>query len=205
MTNPNYIHTSIEWAKNRLDEMNASVTYFEGRVLDLQSEVGSQSDAAVIKMRSNRDAFKKWANENQEVAEEIQAGLKEKLEAEWADFEDNITAYFDAAADIYGKDEAYIKMRIDAQKQAWDETVDRVKTQAKTFQAKSKIKVDAAIAGLEEASQISVARLDDLNKAGRTSWAALRDALMESRNAVDKAMGETHSALKDEFKATEQA
>ena len=196
MTNQSHLHSYIERAKNRLDEINASVTHFEARAQDVQSEARAKADAAIAKMKSNRDAYQAWVAENQEIGELVTAEAREDLEAEWGKFEDNVMAYFDAAAGMYEKDKAYFQVRIEAQKDAWSKTMDRVKEAAKTFQTNRKAEADAAVATLQKNADVANAKLKELNKAGNISWAAVRDALSASRAAFDKAMSETQSAFK---------
>tara|TARA_R110001592_G_scaffold12718_1_gene60099 strand:- start:326 stop:925 length:600 start_codon:yes stop_codon:yes gene_type:complete len=196
MTTQSHIHSFIERAKNRLDEIDASVAHFEARAQDVQAEARAKADEAITKMKANRDAYQAWVAENQEIGELVTAEAREDLEAEWAAFEDNVMAYFDAAAGMYEQDRAYFQVRIEALKDAWEKTMERVKKTAKTLQASSKAEVDAAVAKLEKNEDIAIAKLKDLNKAGNASWAAVRDALSASRAAFDKALEETQSAFK---------
>lgn len=196
MTEQSHIHKSVEWAKNRLDEIDSSVAHFETRAQELQSEARAKADAAIARMKTSRDAYRAWVKENDEIALLIEAGEKKKLEAAWAEFEDNVMAYFDAAAGMYESDKAYFQLRIEAQKEAWHKTIDRVRATAKTFQANRKTEIDAAVATLEKNADVANAKLKELNKAGNASWAAVRDALSASRSAFDKALGETQSAFK---------
>ena len=196
MTNQSHLHSYIERAKNGLDEIDASVAHFEARAQDVQADARAKADAAIAKMKSNRDAYQAWVAENQEIGELVTAEARKDLEAEWAKFEDNVMAYFDAAAGMYEKDKAYFQVRIEALKDAWENTTERVKKTAMTFQASSKAEVDAAVAKLEKNAEIANAKLKDLNKAGTASWAAVRDALSASRAAFDKALDETQSAFK---------
>lgn len=196
MTNQSHLHSYIERAKNGLDEIDASVAHFEARAQDVQADASAKADAAIAKMKSNRDAYQAWVAENQEIGELVTAEARKDLEAEWAKFEDNVMAYFDAAAGMYEKDKAYFQVRIEALKDAWENTTERVKKTAMTFQASSKAEVDAAVAKLEKNAEIANAKLKDLNKAGTASWAAVRDALSASRAAFDKALDETQSAFK---------
>ncbi|WP_417592137.1 hypothetical protein [Parasphingorhabdus sp.] len=205
MTDQSPIHPYIEQAKNRLDEIDASIAHFEARAQELKTDARAKADAAIAKMKSNRDAYRAWVKENQEIGEAITAGAREKLKAEWTRFEDNVMAYFDAAAGMYEQDKAYFQVRIEAQKEAWQKTMDRVKAAAKAFQAKRKAEIDAAVATLEKNAENANAKLKDLNKAGSISWTAVRDALSASRAAFDKAMDETQSAFKEAMKTTEDA
>jgi hypothetical protein len=196
MTEQSHIHKSVEWAKNRLYEIDSSVAHFEARAQELQSEARAKADAAVARMKTNRDAFRAWVKENEKIELLIEAGEKKKLEAAWSEFEDNIMAYFDAAAGMYESDKAYFQLRIEAQKEAWQKTIERVRAAAKTFQANRKTDLDAAVASLEKNADVANAKLKELNKAGNASWAAVRDALSASRAAFDKALSDTQSAFK---------
>jgi len=196
MTNQSHLHSYIERAKNRLDEIDASVAHFEARAQDVQADARAKADAAIAKMKANRDAYQAWVAENQEIGELVTAEARKDMEAEWARFEDNVMAYFDAAAGMYEQDKAYFQVRIEALKDAWAKTMERVKKTAKTLQASSKAEVDTAVARLEKNADIANAKLKDLNKAGTTSWTAVRDALSASRAAFDKALEESQSAFK---------
>lgn len=196
MTDQSHLHNYIERAKNRLDEIDASVAHFEARAQDVQSEARDKAHAALARMKSNRDAYQAWIAENQEIGERITAQARKDLEVEWAAFEDNIMAYFDAAAGMYEQDKAYFHVRIEALKDAWEKTMDRVRAATKSFQANSQAEVDAAIEKLEKNADVANAKLKELNKAGNASWAAVRDALSTSRSAFDKALDEAQAAFK---------
>ncbi|VWX60747.1 hypothetical protein [Sphingorhabdus sp. 109] len=196
MTDQSHLHSYIERAKNRLDEIDASVAHFEARAQEVQSEARTKADAAIARMKANREAYRAWVAENQEIGDRITAEARKEMEAEWAAFEDNIMAYFDAAAGMYEQDKAYFQVRIAALKDAWEKTVKRGRAAARTLQVSSREEADTAVAKLEESADRANEKLKELNKAGSASWAAVREALTTSRTAFDKALDEAQKAFK---------
>lgn len=201
MENQSNIHPFTEWAKCRLDEMDAALAVLETKVHGVEANARAKADAAIADMKKRRDAFKADAKETLETNAKEWRENRAKLEAEWAGFEDDVEAYWDSVGETAGGYEEVFKARVKAQKKAWNDTVAHVETAAKTFEAKQKTEVDEALEKAKHIAQTAGAKLDDFNNAGKTSWSALHAALTESRTAFDVANSKALAAFKDAAKA----
>ena len=79
MTEESKVHPYIEWAKNRLDEMDATLSTFENKAGDLGDDVSAKAKAALSDMEAQRDAFKEYLDKNMQSAESVWEEQSEKL------------------------------------------------------------------------------------------------------------------------------
>ena len=52
------IHFYINWAKDRLDEMDATLTSLEGKVGEVQADARVKADQTLADLRKKRDDFR---------------------------------------------------------------------------------------------------------------------------------------------------
>lgn len=64
MTSRSGIHVYTEWAKSRLDEMDAAVSSMEAGIKDLQAQARTNAESALADMKTKRDAFSAQIDES---------------------------------------------------------------------------------------------------------------------------------------------
>lgn len=200
MTEIKMTHPSVEWARSRLDEMDASLTVFERKVQAVESGTREKAQSAIADMKKRRDNFNAAIEKSRDSSEKAWEAMNAKLEAEWKAFEDDVETFWASAghkADMY--EEAFWA-RAKAQKKAWHDTVTRMKTSAAKFQVNRKADFDTAVSGAESVAHDAGAKLDDVHDAGKTSWVAFRSALTLSRSAFDEANIKAQSAFNKAMK-----
>jgi len=195
MTTTSNIHPFAEWAKSRLDEMDAALAVFETKVDDAEAGTREKADTAIENMKKHRDAFKARIQTERDSDVNAWGEANAQLETEWHGFERNVETYWESAGDKAGAYAAAFKAQADAQQKAWNDTATRIKAATVTFQADSKADVAKAVAKAEHIAQDAGAKLENLNKAGKTSWGAMQSALTESREAFDAANSKAQTAL----------
>jgi signal transduction histidine kinase len=82
--------------------------------------------------------------------------------------------------------------RAQAQAQAWQNAVNSYMQRAAELHARNKAQAEAHVAEFKAVARKAQAdlkaKVDDLSKAGQASWAAMSQALDDSRNAFSKAI-----------------
>ena len=85
-----------------------------------------------------------------------------------------------------------VQARAQAQAQAWQNVVNSYMQRAAELHARNKAQAEAHVAEFKADAQKAQAdlkaKVDDLSKAGQASWAAMSQALDNSRNAFSKAI-----------------
>jgi hypothetical protein len=176
----------VEWAKARLDEMAASAKVLESRLDSLDVNVRAQAEQAIAHV-------KQWIAEGQAQIKNVQAEgaasiaeAKAQIEATWSKFQSESGKWVELAKD----QRATFQAR--AQVQAWQNVVNSYMQRAAELHARNKAQAEAHVAEFKADAQKAQAdlkaKVDDLSKAGQASWAAMSQALDDSRNAFSKAI-----------------
>ncbi|MCF8466398.1 MAG: hypothetical protein K9G33_03265 [Sneathiella sp.] len=200
MTKVSKVHPYIEWAKSRLDEMDATLSAFQGKVEDLGGDARVKAKEALSDMQVQRDAFKSFFDKNLQSAESVWEAQSAKLKKEWKAFEDEVETYVKSTKNNAEQYEAAFKARADAQVKAWQEMMNNAFTVAAKFPEERKADFDDAVAKMKSEAEVAESRLAAMKKAGQESWSALDAALSESRKAFDKATEDMQKAFKRAMK-----
>jgi hypothetical protein len=196
MSSQSTIHPFLDWTKERLDEIDATLASFENKAAKLQAGSRVTAEKAIADMRAARDGFQKSIKEHGAASEAAIASSKKALEAQWAAFEAAVPSYLEATGQQAKEVEAAFRARAEAQRKAWDEVIDKLHRSAKSFAENRRDEFEAAVKHMKVEAESAKARLDKLDKAGTESWAAMKSALSESRTALDKAQQAVHESLK---------
>lgn len=196
MSSQSIIHSYLDWAKERLDEIDATLSSFQHDAAKLQVDVSVKAEKAMADMRAARDDFRRSVNEHANATKSTIASSKKKLEAQWTAFEGGVLAYLDATGRQAKEQEAAFRARADAQRKAWQESIDKLHKSAVSFAADRRNEIETAVTHMKAEADAAKARLDKLNKAGGKSWVAMKTALTETRNALDKANQTVHELIK---------
>jgi hypothetical protein len=178
----------VEWAKARLDEMAASAKVLESRLDSLDANVRAQAEQAIAHL-------KQWIAEGQGDIKDVQAKgaaaiaeAKAQLEKTWSKFQSESSRW----ADLIRGQQATFQARAQAQAEAWQKVVDSYMQRAAELHGRNQKQAEAHVQQLMSDAQKAQADLkakaDSLSKAGQASWAAMSQALDDSRNAFSKAI-----------------
>jgi ElaB/YqjD/DUF883 family membrane-anchored ribosome-binding protein len=195
-TIPSSVHMYLDWAKARLDEVDATVASLGKTAGKVQGEARAKADRALAHIRARGDSFRKAIAKQGEGGEAAVAKAKALLETDWKAFEASVQDYVDAAGQQAEQQKAAFKARADAQVKAWRQATDKLNTAAAGFTAARRADIDAAVKRTTAETSAAQAKLDKLGKAGTESWSAMRTALGETRAAFDRA----NQAMYDAFK-----
>ena len=192
MSEQNPMHTNVdvfvEWAKACLDEMAASAKVLDSRLDSLDVNVRAQAEQAIAHV-------KQWIAEGQADIKDVQAKgagsiaeARAQMDATWSKFQSESSRW----AELIKDQQATFQARAQAQAEAWQNVVNSYMQRATELHARNQKQAEAHVQQLTAQAQKAQADLkakaDNLGKAGQASWAAMSQALDESRNAFSKAI-----------------
>lgn len=191
------VHAYLNWTKERIDEMDATLAALEARASQAKVESKAKADQLIADMKNRRDAFQAQAKVQAQAGEAaLQAG-KAQLESQWRDFEAQIKTYFGEAGKQIEQQQAAFRNVAAAQAKAWRAATDAFQGEAAKIASARRADLDAAVKQMKADAAEAEARFNKLKQAGSESWAALSSALAESRKAFDRANWKAGDALKD--------
>ncbi len=94
MASQSKMHPYVDWAKERLDEIDATLASFESSVAKMQTEARARAEKALTDIRGTRDAFRKSLAEHAQASETAFDQLKASLETRWTAFEADVQTFF---------------------------------------------------------------------------------------------------------------
>ncbi|MCE3256428.1 MAG: hypothetical protein K0Q64_511 [Nitrobacter vulgaris] len=190
------IHFYVNWAKERLDEMDATLTSFENKVAEVQADARDRADKVLSAMREKRDDFRNIVKKQAEANEAGWITAQAQLESEWNSFETEAKKYVESFVKQVEEQQATFKLQAAAQLNAWREAADRLGSAANDFAAERRNEIDAALKRMNADAVAAEAKLLKLSEAGTQSWSVLTAALSETRATFDRA----NQALREQFK-----
>jgi len=190
------IHFYVNWAKERLDEMDATLTSLEGKIGGVQADVSDKANKVLADLRKKRDDFQDTVKKHTEANEATWISAKTKLESEWSLFEAEVAKYVESFGKQVEQQQATFKLQAAAQLNAWREAANKLGSDAKEFAAERRDEIDAAVKRMNADAAAAEEKLQKLNQAGTQSWSALMAALAETRAAFDRANQAAREALK---------
>jgi hypothetical protein len=194
------VEVFVEWAKARLDEMAASAKVLESRLGSLDVNVRAQAEQAIAHVQQ-------MIVEGQADIKTVQAKgaasiavAKARLEEMWSKFQSESSKW----AELTKDQQATFQARAQAQAQAWQNVVNSYMQRAAELHARNQKQAEAHVAQLTAQAQKAQADLkakaDSLGKAGQASWAAMSQALDESRDAFSRAVEAAAKSFDDAAK-----
>jgi hypothetical protein len=196
MAHHSSLHFYLARAKERIDEMDATLADLQRHVEKLQSDGGAEARHLIAQLRSERDDFQSAVRHRLETGEETVFAAAHMLETKWNRFE----AKVDELIHYFGKQvedgSTVFRARAEAQSKAWKTSIAKLQAAAKSCTGERRSRVDSALIQLKDDARLANERLRKLGKAGSESWAALKKALAETRSAFEHADEVAREAFK---------
>ena len=196
MSGESEMHFYVNWAKVRLDEMDAALASLEAKVPQIKADYKVKAEQAIADLKKRRDEFESLAKKEANAGEATWQRVKTQLEAQWNSFENLLKAYLDTAGQQIEQQRATFTTIAAAQAKAWREAADTFHREAGKIAAAKRADLDAAIKQMKADAGQAEARFNKLKQVGSETWAALSAALAKSRNAFDRANQKAGDALK---------
>jgi hypothetical protein len=191
------MHAYLNWTKQRIDEMDATLASLEARASQLRADSQAKANELIADMKKQRDEFQARAKVQTEAGEAAMEAGRVQLETQWRSFETQVKAYFDTVGKQIEQQQATFWDVAAAQAKAWQAAADVFHSEAGKLVAARRADVDAAVKQMKADAAEAEARFNKLKQVGSESWTALSAALDESRKAFDRANQKAGDALKD--------
>jgi hypothetical protein len=196
MTEQSSVHSYVNWAKERLDEMDAILASIEAKAGQVQADSKVKAEQFIAGLKKLRNEFQATVKKQADAGEAAWKRAKAELESQWHAFEAEVKTYFDTLGKQVEQQQATFRDVAAAQVKAWREAADKLHAEAGKMAATGRADVDAAVKQMKADASEAEARLQKLKQAGKESWSALSAALADSRKAFDRANQEAWDALK---------
>lgn len=197
---PSSVRVSIDWAKERLDEMDATLASLEKKLGDLKAATRGKAEIAIAEMREQREALKTIIEAKKQAGEAEWQEAKATIGSKWTAFEAAVQKWVAATGELVAVHNEMFVARAEAQLKAWHDKIEQLETSAKGFASSRKIEIDSAVATMRADAEVTKAKLEAVKRSGKESWTALSKALDESRTAFDRANQTASEAFKRAMK-----
>jgi hypothetical protein len=189
-------HFFLNWAKERIDEMDAALASLESKASQQKAEAKAKADQLIADLKKRRNEFQAEAKAQAEASEATWQDAKTRLESQWNGFEAQIKTYFETVGKQIEQQQTTFQDIAAAQVKAWREAADKFNDAATKLATEKRANIDAAVKQMKAEAAEAEARLQKLKQAGSESWAALSGALTETRAAFDSADDAARKAFK---------
>jgi hypothetical protein len=196
MAEESSMHFYLNWAKERIDEMDATLASLETKAGQVQADSKVKADQLIAELKKQRDQFQADVKKQAEAGEAAWERAKPQLESQWNGFEKQVKSYIDTVGKRIEQQKLTFGDVAAAQAKAWREAADKINDAAAKVAAARRADIDAAVKQMKRDASEAEARLQELKQAGSESWTALSAALAESRKAFDRANQTAWDALK---------
>ena len=190
------IHGSIDQAKERLDEMDATLAMLEKKLADFKSENRAAAERAIADMREHRQALKQIVDTKRQASEAEWQQTQATVGAQWTAFEEAVQRWADATRQDIADQNKLFLARADVQLKSWKDVIDQLDASAKVSASDRKREIESVMATIRADLEAVKARLQAVKRSGKETRIALAKALDESRAAFDRASQAAAEALK---------
>lgn len=198
MGGKSYPHETIAWAKQRLDELDAIIFEVEKASKDLSGSVRAEADDARARLEASRTSLRKSYDALRAKAEDLKRtaeDLQNDLDTEWVEVETSFQSFLGALADQADTVRNVVAARVEAQRQAWDNSLKELRDQAAETVDKAREELDAAIKRLSDEADRFQARIGEVKDAGDASWEAVKSGLAEAKAVHDRTIDKIKGAF----------
>jgi len=196
MSDQSSMHLYLNWAKERIDEMDAALASLEIKAGQAKVESTTKANDLVADLKKRRDEFQALLKNQAQAGEAAWMRTKADLEKQWNGFEAQVKTYFEGASKQIEQQQATFMDIAAAQEKAWRAAADKFRQAAGNIATARRADFDGALAQMKIDASEAQARLEKLKQAGSESWSVLSAALAESRKAFDQANQAAWDALK---------
>jgi hypothetical protein len=190
------VHFYLNWAKERIDEMDAVLVSLEARLAQVAADSRAKANQFIANARKTRDEFKAIVQKQAQAGEVAWESTKRQLEADWARFEADVKKYLEAAGQDVEQQKAIFQSQVAAQIKAWRETADKIHAAGMQLAAEGQREMDAAVTRMRSDAAAAEEKLQKLGRAGTQSWNAFAAGLAETRGVFDRANQAAREAFK---------
>jgi len=193
------VHFQLNWVKERIDEMDASLASLERSARNAKSQSNSDAKRLIATLKKHRARFEAIVKKQAKDNDAAWRRSKAQLEAEWRKFESD-AAYQLKTTALQMEQKAAFQRAFGVQAGAWHETVEKLQEMMGTVVPARRTGFKAAIRQIKADAAKAEARMRKLGGAGATSWPTMHAALARSRDAFDRANQKASEVIRRAFK-----
>ena len=196
MSKHSAVYFYLNWAKERIDEMDAVLASLEANVAEVQADARANANKALADMRKKRDDFRDTLKKLADANEVEWVSEKARLQSVWNIFETEVQKYVESAGKQIEQQQTTFKDQAAAQVKAWRDAAQNIRSGAKEFAVEHRGEIEATLKQMEADAAAAEEKLQKIvNEAGKQSWSALTTAMAETRAAFDRANKAVHDAF----------
>ena len=159
-------HFYFNWAKGRIDEMDAVVASLEGKAAQLAADSRVRAEKIIVDLRAKREEFLDSVKKHAGANETSWLQAKAKLENEWNGFQADTKKYVDEFAQQAKQQQSIFEEVAAAQMKAWRQAADKMLAASAELATDQKTKAEAAVQQMKAGASTAEANLQKLAKAG---------------------------------------
>jgi len=95
MPDQSSMHPYLSWAKQRIDEMDATLASLEARASESKADTKAKAGELIADMKKRRDEFQANVKAQAEAGEAAWQTAKTQLESQWHGFQTEVNTYFE--------------------------------------------------------------------------------------------------------------
>ena len=133
MAEQSSMHFYLNWAKERIDAMDAALASFETKAGQVQAKV--KTSQLIVDLKNQRDAFQETVKQQAKAGEVAWERTKTQLQPQWNSFEAQVKPYIDTASKQIEQQKLVFRDVATAQAKTWRETADKINDAATKFAA----------------------------------------------------------------------
>jgi len=195
MGDKSYPHETIAWAKQRLDELDAIISEVEKTSKDLSGSVRAEADAALARLEASRVGLQKSYDALRTETEDLKRTAEDALDNEWVEVETSFRSFLGALTGQADTVRGIVAARVEAQRQAWDNSLKGLRDQAAETVDQARGDLDAAIKRLSDEADTFQARIGEVKDARDASWEAVKSGLAEAKAVHDRTIDKIKGAF----------
>ena len=162
-------HFFLSWAKERIDEMDATLASLESKSAQMQAETRVKADQFIAEMKKKRDEFESTVKKQAEAGEAAWDSAKVRLETEWKGFQAETKKYLETFGKGIEQQQAVFQSQVTAQLNAWRETADKLNAAGKEFAIERRREIDATVSRMKADAVAAEKKLQDARPGGNRS------------------------------------
>ena len=118
------MHAYLNWTKQRIDEMDATLASLEAKGSGLKANSKVKAEQLIADLKKRRDEFQSTIKAQLEAAEATVRANKTQLESQWPGFEAQVKSYFETVGKQVEQQQAAFRDIAAVQIEAWKKAAD---------------------------------------------------------------------------------
>lgn len=189
MSDKHLAHEYIEWSKQKLDEIDATLLGLDKQIETLTGDARTRADRAVAEVLAARDAFKAKVESLRAdipTAEDAAADVYAALDQQWGEVELAVHELLSAVAGRADVLRSALKARADAQRKAMRSSFQAIRANATEAIDRARGEVEAALHRITTETEKVEAKLGQVSAASGDTWKAIKSGLADAKSVHEK-------------------